>query len=133
MEVSRSIVALLASFGKAGPLSGSEHIFARLMATIEDRKAHPSEKSYTSQLLAGGAAKIRKKIIEEAAEIFEAAGEPDDAGRRHLINEASDLIYHLFVLLSQREITLADIEQELARRFGVSGLAEKAARREPSD
>ncbi|HUY89436.1 MAG TPA: phosphoribosyl-ATP diphosphatase [Pirellulales bacterium] len=114
-------------------MSGSESIFARLMATIEDRKAAPSENSYTSQLLAGGAAKIRKKIVEEAAEIFEAAGEPDDEGRRRLIDEAADLIYHLFVLLAQREIALADVEQELVRRFGISGLAEKAARNQPGD
>jgi phosphoribosyl-ATP pyrophosphohydrolase len=114
-------------------LNGSETTFARLMATILDRKAHPSEKSYTSQLLAGGAAKIRKKIVEEAAEIFEAAGEPGDEGRRQVINEASDLIYHLFVLLADREIALDDVEQELARRFGISGLAEKAARQAPAD
>ena len=99
------------------------------METILERKARPSEKSYTSQLLAGGATKIRKKIVEEAAEIFEAAGEPGDEGRRHVINEASDLIYHLFVLLAERGIALADVEQELARRFGISGLAEKAGRR----
>ena len=114
-------------------MSGSESIFAQLMATIEDRKAHPSEKSYTSQLLAGGAAKIRKKIVEEAAEIFEAAGEPGDEGRRHLTNETADLLYHLFVLLAHRDIALTEIEQELARRFGISGLAEKAARKETSD
>ncbi|HEV7225661.1 MAG TPA: phosphoribosyl-ATP diphosphatase [Pirellulales bacterium] len=110
------------------------------MATILERQARPSEKSYTSQLLAGGAAKIRKKIVEEAAEIFEAANVPGDEGRRQVINEASDLIYHLFVLLAARQIALADVEQELARRFGVSGLEEKAARpqrrhggTEPSD
>ncbi|HXT60177.1 MAG TPA: phosphoribosyl-ATP diphosphatase [Pirellulales bacterium] len=109
-------------------MNGSETTFAKLMETILERKARPSEKSYTSQLLAGGAAKIRKKIVEESAEIFEAAGEPGDEGRRHVINEASDLIYHLFVLLADRGIALADVEQELARRFGISGLAEKAGR-----
>lgn len=114
-------------------MSGSESIFARLMATIEDRKAAPAENSYTSQLLAGGAGKIRKKIVEEAAEIFEAAGEGGDEGRRHLVNETADLIYHLLVLLCHRDIALTDIEQELARRFGISGLAEKAARKDSSD
>lgn len=113
-------------------MSNSPSIFAQLMATIEDRKAAPAENSYTSQLLAAGAAKIRKKIVEEAAEIFEAAGEPGDEGRRHLVNETADLIYHLLVLLAAREIGLADVEQELARRFGISGLAEKAARKEQS-
>lgn len=100
------------------------------MATIEDRKAHPSEKSYTSQLLSGGPAKIRKKIVEEAAEIFEAAGSSDPAGREQLVNEAADLLYHLLVLLASRDLSLADVEAELARRFGISGLAEKASRQQ---
>ncbi|HUY33272.1 MAG TPA: phosphoribosyl-ATP diphosphatase [Pirellulales bacterium] len=106
----------------------AETTFARLMAVIEDRKAHPSDQSYTSTLLAGGAAKIRKKVIEEAAELFEAAGEVDVAGREHVIRESADLVYHLFVLLAQRGITSAELEAELARRFGTSGLEEKAAR-----
>jgi phosphoribosyl-ATP pyrophosphohydrolase len=50
-----------------------------------------------------------------------------------LTNETADLIYHLFVLLAHRDIALTEIEQELARRFGISGLAEKAARKETSD
>jgi phosphoribosyl-ATP pyrophosphohydrolase len=98
------------------------------MAVIEDRKAHPSEKSYTNRLLQGGVEAIGKKIVEEAAEVVEAAGEPDDAGRAHTIREAADLIYHLLVLLGSRDISLAEVEAELARRFGVSGLDEKAAR-----
>jgi phosphoribosyl-ATP pyrophosphohydrolase len=103
-------------------LDGNETTFARLMAVIEDRKAHPSEQSYTSTLLAGGTAKIRKKLVEEAAELFEAAGEPGDAGRGHVIRESADLVYHLCVLLADRGITLTDLESELARRFGTSGL-----------
>jgi phosphoribosyl-ATP pyrophosphohydrolase len=109
-------------------LNGPETTLARLMAVIEDRKAHPSDRSYTSALLAGGAAKIRKKVVEEAAELFEAAGEADASGREHVIRESADLVYHLFVLLAQRGIALADLENELARRFGTSGLDEKAAR-----
>lgn len=114
-------------------LSKNETVFAQLMATINDRKARPSEKSYTSQLLAGGAPKIRKKIVEEAAEIFEAAGMPDTAGREPLIRETADLLYHLFVLLANHDIELADIEAELARRFGMSGLEEKASRSQKTD
>jgi phosphoribosyl-ATP pyrophosphohydrolase len=111
-------------------LNGDESTLARLMAVIQDRKAHPSDQSYTSLLLAGGAAKIRKKIVEEAAELFEAAGEADSAGREHVIRESADLVYHLFVLLSQRGIALADLEGELARRFGTSGFKEKEARKD---
>lgn len=104
-------------------------VLARLMATIEDRRAHPSEKSYTSKLFSGGLAMIGGKVTEEAAEAVEAAGEPGDEGRLHLVREAADVMYHLFVLLAHREATLADVEQELARRFGISGLEEKAGRK----
>lgn len=98
------------------------------MGVIEDRKAHPSDQSYTNRLLDGGIAKIGAKIVEEAAEVVEAAGEPGDEGRRHTVREAADVVYHLFVLLGFREIPLADVEAELARRFGISGLDEKASR-----
>jgi phosphoribosyl-ATP pyrophosphohydrolase len=107
-----------------------EHILARLMAIIEDRKANPPAKSYTTTLFAGGVAKIGEKIIEEAAEVVEAAGEPGDTGRTHLIYEAADLVYHLFVMIGYRDIKLEEVEAELARRFGLSGLDEKAARGE---
>ncbi len=101
------------------------------MATIEDRKANPPTKSYTTSLFAGGVPKIGEKIVEEAAEVVEAAGEPGDEGRAHLVREAADLIYHLFVMLGHREVRLAEVEAELARRFGMSGLDEKAARPKP--
>jgi phosphoribosyl-ATP pyrophosphohydrolase len=98
------------------------------MSIIDDRKAKPSEKSYTTTLLAGGVAKIGGKITEEAAEVVEAAGEGGEDGRQHTIREAADVIYHLFVLLAHREITLDEVEAELARRFHMSGLEEKAQR-----
>ena len=103
-------------------------VLARLMATIQDRKAHPAEKSYTAKLLAGGVSAIGGKITEEAAEVVEAAGEPGDEGRQHLVREAADLVYHLLVMLAHRDASLADVEAELARRFGISGLEEKASR-----
>ena len=109
-------------------MSDPSPILARLMATIEDRKVHPSEKSYTSRLLAGGVEKIGAKIVEEAGEVVAAAAEPGEPGRTHTIRETADLLYHLFVILGYREITLADVEGELASRFGISGLDEKAAR-----
>lgn len=98
------------------------------MAVIEDRRANPSEKSYTNRLLEGGVAKVGAKVTEEAAEVVEAAGEPGDEGRAHTVREAADLVYHLFVLLGVRDIPLAEVEAELARRFGISGLDEKASR-----
>jgi phosphoribosyl-ATP pyrophosphohydrolase len=105
-----------------------QHILAQLMAVIEDRKINPPAKSYTTTLLAGGVAKIGEKIVEEAAEVVEAAGEPGEEGRTHLIREAGDLIYHLFVMLGYRDAKLAEVEAEIAKRFGISGLDEKASR-----
>jgi phosphoribosyl-ATP pyrophosphohydrolase len=108
------------------PLSG--WVLAQLMAVIEDRKANPPERSYTTKLFQGGVPKIGKKILEEASEVVEAAAEDGEDGRNHLIYEAGDLIYHLFVMLGHKNISLAEVESELARRFGVSGLDEKSAR-----
>lgn len=101
----------------------------RLERTIAARAANPNPKSYTCQLLDGGVAKIGAKIREEAGEVVDAAGEAGPAGREHFIYEVGDLFYHLMVLMRLRECTLTDLEAELARRFGVSGLAEKAARK----
>jgi phosphoribosyl-ATP pyrophosphohydrolase len=109
------------------PMSNSP-IVPQLMAVIADRKAHPPEKSYVSSLLIGGLAKIGPKITEEAAEVVEAAAEPGDDGRAHLVREVADLLFHTLVLLGDREIAWEEIEKELARRFGVSGIDEKAAR-----
>ena len=100
----------------------------RLERTIASRAANPNEKSYTSQLLTGGVPKIGAKVTEEAAEVVEAAGEPGDAGREHFIREVGDLFFHLLVLMRFRDCSLTDVESELARRFGVSGLDEKASR-----
>ena len=108
------------------PPAGS--VFARLMAIIEDRKRNMPAKSYTTSLFQGGAAKIGDKITEEAREVVEAASEPGPSGRAHLLYEAADLTYHLFVMLGHHEIKLEELEAELAKRFGISGLDEKASR-----
>jgi len=100
----------------------------RLERTIASRAANPNQKSYTSQLLAAGVAKMGAKVTEEAGEVAEAAAEPGDEGREHFIREVGDLFYHLLVLMRHRDCGLAEIETELARRFGVSGLKEKASR-----
>jgi phosphoribosyl-ATP pyrophosphohydrolase len=113
--------------GNAG-VEDPSSVFVQLMATIESRRANPPPNSYTAKLFEDGPQKIRKKIIEEAAELFEAAAEPGDAGRSHLVYEAADLVYHLLVLLASQGIPLTDLEQELASRFGTSGLDEKASR-----
>jgi phosphoribosyl-ATP pyrophosphohydrolase len=101
----------------------------QLEQTIRERKqAGADDKSYTAKLLAGGVPKIGGKVTEEAGEVVEAAGEPGEDGRQHTIREAGDVLYHLMVLMAARDISLADVEGELARRFGMSGLEEKASR-----
>src|SRR3954454_16250328 len=103
-------------------------VLKQLMTVLDDRKVNPPPNSYTAKLYAGGDAKIGAKITEEAHELVEAAGETGDQGRRHIIYEASDVIYHLLVLLAHHNIKLEDVETEIARRFGQSGLDEKASR-----
>ena len=100
-----------------------------LEETIRQRASESDgSSSYTAKLLAGGAAKIGSKVTEEAAELVEAAEEPGDAGREHFVYEAGDLLYHTLVLCRWRGVDLAEVEAELARRFGTSGIAEKASR-----
>jgi phosphoribosyl-ATP pyrophosphohydrolase len=103
----------------------------QLEQTIAERKAAASaDKSYTAKLLAGDVAAIGAKVTEEAAEVVEAAGESGEEGRQHTIREAGDVLYHLLVLLAAREVKLSEVESELARRFGMSGLEEKLSREE---
>ena len=93
-----------------------------LERVIDSRKGGSADRSYTSRLLAGGVAETGRKVTEEAGELVAAAGGETDA---RVVSEAADLVYHVLVLLACRGISLAEVE---ARRFGVSGLAEKAAR-----
>lgn len=100
-------------------------VLESLEGVIASRKGGDPERSYTSRLLAGGAALAGDKVTEEAGEVVQAAvAETDD----RVVSEAADLIYHLLVLLAARDISLTQVEGELARRFGISGLAEKASR-----
>jgi phosphoribosyl-ATP pyrophosphohydrolase len=97
----------------------------RLAATIEARKGADPESSWTAKLLAKGPEKCAEKFGEEAVEAIIEAVKGD---RARLTAEAADVIYHLLVMLAARDVTLADVEAELARREGQGGLAEKAAR-----
>ncbi|MDA3901103.1 MAG: phosphoribosyl-ATP diphosphatase [Spirochaetes bacterium] len=101
-------------------------VFDRLFEVIDSRREESPDKSYVARLMHRGIDKINSKIIEEAAEVTEAAHEED---REHLIYEICDLLFHTFVLAGYRNITLAEIEAELIRRFGKSGLVEKAERK----
>ena len=90
----------------------------------ERGRADPAQ-SYTAKLMAKGISEIAKKLGEEGVELALAAvaGPPE-----RVVAETADLLYHLAVLLAARGVTLGDVEAELARRTGQSGLAEKAAR-----
>ncbi|MBL9124743.1 MAG: phosphoribosyl-ATP diphosphatase [Planctomycetaceae bacterium] len=105
-----------------------ESILRQLSQLLAERKRTRPADSYTTKLLDAGLPKIAAKISEEAAEVIEAAGEPGLDGMEHTTREAADLIYHLQVLLAWRDVEWEAVEAELARRFGISGLAEKAAR-----
>ena len=104
-------------------------ILNALMAVIAERQANPpAERSYVVSLLQGGVAKIGGKIVEEAAEVVEAAAEPGDEGRAHFVKEVADLLFHTLVMMGCRDVSWDEVESELARRFGVSGITEKESR-----
>lgn len=98
----------------------------RLAATILSRKSADPDTSWTAKLLASGPEKCAEKFGEEAVEAIIEAVKGD---RENLTAEAADVLYHLLVMLAARDVTLADVLAELDRREGVSGIAEKAARR----
>jgi phosphoribosyl-ATP pyrophosphohydrolase len=85
----------------------------KLFNVIEDRKTNPQPGSYTASLMDGGEDEILKKVGEEAMEVILAA---KGQGDQRLIEEISDLFYHLLVLLAARGLTLGDVEAELERR-----------------
>ena len=97
----------------------------RLAATIAARAGADPESSWTAKLLAKGPEKCAEKFGEEAVEAVIEAVRGD---RERLVAEAADVLYHLLVMCAARDVTLAEIEAELARREGRSGLDEKAAR-----
>ena len=97
----------------------------RLAATIAARKGADPETSWTAKLLAKGPEKCAEKFGEEAVEAIIEAVKGD---RARLTSEAADVLYHLLVMLTARDVTLAEVLAELDRREGTSGLAEKAAR-----
>src|SRR3954463_8887813 len=97
-----------------------------LAATIDARAAAGGDASYTRKLLDKGPEHCAKKLGEEAVETVIAAIGND---RDHLIAESADLLIHLLVLLKSRGVGLGEVEAALARRTGMSGLDEKAARK----
>lgn len=98
-----------------------------LYHTILERKNADPETSWTAKLLSKGENTILKKVVEEAGEFSFAVKDDDE---EEIIYEAADLTYHVLVALGYKNISPDRVKQELARRFGMSGIAEKASRKD---
>jgi phosphoribosyl-ATP pyrophosphohydrolase len=98
----------------------------KLAEVIEQRKSADPESSYVASLHEKGMHGILKKVGEEATETIIAAMGSDD---RQLVYETADLWFHTLVMLAARGLGPADVLRELERRFGLSGIEEKAARK----
>ena len=112
-------------------------ILRLLCEVIVQRRQDLPEGSYTTTLFQGGTEKMASKLMEETLELIEAVtstsherGSIDN--KSDIVHEAADLLYHFLVLLTSCDVTFCDVEAELARRFGVSGLTEKASRKKDS-
>ena len=103
----------------------SDDILQRLMAVLASRKGADPDSSYVAGLYHKGLDSILKKIGEESAETIIAAKSGD---AKQIIHETADLWFHCLVMLAQQNLEARQVLEELERRFGMSGLDEKAAR-----
>ncbi|MFM2320599.1 MAG: hypothetical protein RLZZ215_3220 [Pseudomonadota bacterium] len=103
----------------------NEQILSQLALVLEERKQATPESSYVAKLYSKGLDTILKKIGEEATETVIAA---KDGDKEQIVYEVADLWFHSLVLLAQQNLHPQDVLNELGRRFGLSGLAEKASR-----
>jgi phosphoribosyl-AMP cyclohydrolase / phosphoribosyl-ATP pyrophosphohydrolase len=108
-----------------GPPDPPAVVLTRVAAVIAKRREERPEKSYVVSLLDKGIPKINEKITEEAGELIEALPEGDAA---HTAHEAADLIFHVLVGLEAAGVPVNSVFEELGRRFGTSGIDEKASR-----
>ncbi|MEP3226783.1 MAG: phosphoribosyl-ATP diphosphatase [Parasphingorhabdus sp.] len=102
-------------------------ILQKLEETIRDRRDADPNDSYVAQLRSKGRAKMAEKLGEEAVEAVIAAVQDDRAA---MTGEAADVLFHLLVLLDDMNLTIDEILAELQRREGLSGISEKAARKD---
>lgn len=105
-----------------------------LQSVIDQRKQSDPDQSYVAQLHKKGINKILEKVGEESTEAIIAAKDFDinrsDDARQALIGEVADLWFHTLVALSHLDCSQRDIMSELSRRFGTSGIEEKASRKQ---
>jgi phosphoribosyl-ATP pyrophosphohydrolase len=104
----------------------SEHVIDRLYDVIDSRKGADPTTSYTARLFSRGREQIAKKLGEEAVEALIEGIRGDKA---KLVGESADMLYHLLTLWASVGVQPTDVWAELARREGLSGIAEKAARK----
>lgn len=102
-------------------------VLTQLSAVLEERKQAAPDSSYVAKLYDKGLDAILKKVGEEATETVMAA---KDGDKDKLVYEIADLWFHTLVLLAQQNLHPDDVLAELQRRFGLSGLVEKAGRNE---
>lgn len=89
------------------------NVLEDLYAVVQDRRLNPQEGSYTCYLFEKGLDKILKKVGEECSETIIAA---KNTVKEETVEEISDLLYHLIVLMAEQNIPLTDVEKELERR-----------------
>ncbi len=106
-------------------MSERDDILQAVYQVIQERKGASADASYTASLLQKGIDKILKKLGEEATEVVIAG---KGGKREEIVYETADLFFHTLVLLGYYDIDPEDIYAELRRRFGTSGIAEKASR-----
>ncbi|QTR50778.1 phosphoribosyl-ATP diphosphatase [Candidatus Thiothrix anitrata] len=104
-----------------------DSVLTQLADVLESRKQAPADSSYVAKLYAKGLDSILKKVGEEATETVMAA---KDGDKDKIVYEVADLWFHTLVLLAQQNLHPDDVLNELARRFGMSGLVEKASRKD---
>lgn len=109
--------------------AATDNILTELNAVLQARRQADPAKSYVAKLYRDGLDGILKKVVEETTETVIAAKTGD---REQLVHEVADLWFHTLVLLIDQGLTHEAVLQELARRFGVSGHEEKAARNKGS-
>jgi len=108
----------------------NQDILNQLTEILEQRKTAEADSSYVASLYAKGLDAILKKVGEEATETVMAAKDAANGeNKEKLVYEVADLWFHTMILLAQQNLSSDDVLNELARRFGVSGHDEKAARK----
>ncbi|VAW55046.1 Phosphoribosyl-ATP pyrophosphatase [hydrothermal vent metagenome] len=108
----------------------NNEILAQLTEILEQRKNAEADSSYVASLYNKGLDAILKKVGEEATETVMAAKDAASGGDKDkLVYEVADLWFHTMILLADQDLSADDVLTELARRFGVSGHEEKAARK----